>query len=92
VAPTGVDLYKPEKAGGPGILTGIDALMQYDAQHPWPHQQIHKNGAQQSLCPALVRAQGYTHDAKYAEAQERFECKPTALTILESKAFAGPVR
>lgn len=82
VAPTGVDLYKPVKPGAPGILTAINALMVYDAQHPWPHQQISK-GKEDSLCPALVRAEGYTHAAKYTEAQKRFDCKATALTLIE---------
>jgi hypothetical protein len=83
VAPLGEDLYKPAKAGAPGILTGIDALLPYDAQHPWPHEQIGK-GMEGSLCPALVRAAAHTHDAKYAEAQKRFACRQTAITMLEA--------
>jgi hypothetical protein len=83
VAPVGENLYKPVKAGSPGILTGIDALLPYDAQHPWPHEQIGKD-MEGSLCPALVRAAAYTHDAKYAEAEKRFVCQPTAVTMVES--------
>jgi len=83
VAPLGEDLYKPVKAGAPGILTGIDALLPYDAQHSWPHEQIGKN-MEGSLCPALVRAAAHTQDAKYTEAQKRFACKQTAVTMLEA--------
>ena len=83
VAPLGEDLYKPATPGAPGILTGIDALLPYDPQHPWPHEQISKD-LEGSLCPALVRAAAHMHDAKYAEAQKRFACKQTAITMLES--------
>jgi len=82
VAPLGEDLYKPVTPGAPGILAGIDALLPYDAQHPWPHEQITK-GLENALCPALVRASAHTHEAKYAEAQKRFACKQTAITMLE---------
>ena len=83
VAPLGEDLYKPVQPGAPGILTGINALLPYDAQHPWPHDQITK-GLENSLCPALVRASAHTHEAKYADAQKRFACRQTAVTMLES--------
>jgi hypothetical protein len=83
VAPLGEDLYKPVKPGAPGILTGIDALLPYDPQHPWPHEQIGKD-MEGSLCPALVRASAHTHDAKYTDAQKRFACRQTAVTMLES--------
>jgi len=83
VAPLGEDFYKPITPGAPGILTGIDALLPYDPQHPWPHEQISKN-LEGSLCPALVRAAAHTHEAKYVEAQKRFACKQTAITMLES--------
>ncbi|MBB5063887.1 alginate lyase family protein [Granulicella mallensis] len=83
VAPTGIDLYKPVKPGTPGILTGVDALLPYDAQHPWPHDQISK-GKEDSLCPALIRTAAHTQDAKYTEAERRFDCKQTAVTLLES--------
>lgn len=83
VAPLGADLYKPIKPGAPGILTGIDALLPYDPQHPWPHEQISKD-LEGSLCPALVRAAAKTHDAKYTEAEKRFACKQTAITVLET--------
>jgi hypothetical protein len=87
VAPTGVDLY----ATKPGILTALDALLPYDASHPWPHDQISK-GKEDSICPALVRAAAHTHDAKYLEAQKRFDCKQTALTMLEAVDTARPER
>jgi Alginate lyase len=83
VAPLGEDLYKPVTPGAPGILTGIDALLPYDPQHPWPHEQISKD-LEGSLCPALVHASAHTHEAKYVEAQKRFACKQTAITMLES--------
>jgi hypothetical protein len=83
VTSLGEDLYKPVKAGAPGILKGIDALLPYDPQHPWPHEQISKD-QEGSLCPALVRAGAHTHDAKYVEAQRRFACKQTAVTMLEA--------
>ena len=83
VAPLGEDLYKPVTPGAPGILQGIDALLPYDKQHPWPHEQI-TSGLEGSLCPALVRAAAHTHEAKYVEAQKRFACKSTAVTMLEA--------
>ena len=83
VQSTGVDLYQPVKLGAPTILTGIDALLPFDPQHPWPHEQITKDH-EDSLCPALVRAAAHTHDAKYSEAQQRFHCKQTADSMLEA--------
>ena len=83
VAPLGIDLYKPVTPGAPGILTAIDALLPYDSKHPWPHEQIVPD-LESSLCPALVLAGAHTHDAKYIDAQKRFECKSTAVTIIES--------
>ena len=79
VASLGIDLYQPK----PGMLTGIDALLPYDKDHKWPHEQI-SAGKEDSLCPALVGAAAHTHDAKYAEAQKRFACKTTAVTTLEA--------
>jgi hypothetical protein len=76
-APLGIDLYQPIKPGAPGILTAVDALLPYDPQHPWPHEQIEAN-REDSVCPALFYAAGYTHDAKYVDAEKRFECKTTA--------------
>jgi hypothetical protein len=83
VASTGVDLYKPGKPGAAGILTGIDALLPYDSGHKWPHEQI-SAGREDSLCPALIRAAAHTHEARYLEAQKRFECKQNAITMLEA--------
>jgi len=83
VAPLGEDLYKPIKPGAPGILTGIDALLPFDPQHPWPHEQISKD-LEGSLCPALIRAATHTHEAKYVEAKKRFACKQTVVNTLES--------
>jgi len=76
-APLGIDLYTSGKAGAPGILTALDALLPYDPQHPWPHEQIEAN-REDSICPALFYAAGHTHDAKYVDAEKRFECKITA--------------
>ena len=78
VASTGIDLYKVK----PGILTGIDALLPYDAEHLWPHEQISK-GHEDSLCPALMAAAAHTDDAKYTDAEARFGCKATAESRLE---------
>jgi hypothetical protein len=75
--PLGIDLWQPSKPGDPGILTAINALMPYDPQHPWPHEQIEAN-REDSLCPALYYAAGYTHDPKYVDAEKRFECTTTA--------------
>ena len=75
--PLGIDLYQPSKPGAPGILTAVDALLPYDPRHPWPREQIEKN-REDSVCPALYSAVGYTHDAKYSEALKRFQCKATA--------------
>ena len=83
VAPLGIDLYRPVTPGAPGILTAIDALLPYDSKHPWPHEQIVPD-LESSLCPALVLAGAHTHDAKYIDAQKRFVCKRTALTMIES--------
>ena len=82
VSSTGIDLYQPVKPGAPGMLTGIDALLPYDAQHKWPHQQITK-GKEHDLCPALVGALAHTHDAKYADAEKRFGCEPSGATVLQ---------
>jgi len=79
VSSTGIDLYTTK----PGILTGVDALMPFDSTHKWPHDQI-SAGKEDSLCPALVRAAAHTHDAKYVEAQKRFNCKQNAVTMLET--------
>jgi hypothetical protein len=81
-APTGVDLYDPINPGAPSLLTGLDALLPYDADHKWPHEEI-TAGKEDSICPALVRASAHTHNPKYAEAQQRFNCKQTADTWLE---------
>ena len=75
--PLGIDFYQPSKPGAPGILTAVDALLPYDPQHPWPHEQIEKN-REDSVCPALYFAAGYTHDPKYTDALKRFECETTA--------------
>lgn len=75
--PLGIDLYRPIRTGAAGILTAIDALLPYDPQHPWPHEQIEQN-RENSICPALYYAAGQTHDPKYVTAEKRFECKVTA--------------
>jgi hypothetical protein len=75
--PLGIDLYQPSKPGAPGILTAVNALLPYDPEHPWPHEQIEKN-REDSVCPALYAAVGYTHDAKYTDALKRFRCEATA--------------
>jgi len=75
--PLGIDLYQPSKPGAPGILTAVDALLPYDPQHPWPHEQIEKN-REDSVCPAVYFAAGYTHDPKYTDGLKRFECETTA--------------
>jgi hypothetical protein len=77
--PLNVDLYK---AGDGAILRAIDALMPYDLEHPWPHEQIQK-GRENSLCPALVRAAAHTGERKYVEAQARFGCKANAEWMIE---------
>jgi len=79
----GVDLFQPVKTGAPGLLTALDALLPYDAQHKWPHEQItdHKEG---TLCPALIIAAAHTHDAKYTDALQRFACKPTAAQMIQA--------
>ncbi len=84
VADTGIDLYKPvpsASGGTTGLLTGIDALLPYDAKHPWPHEQISK-GKEDSLCPALKAAAAHTHDPRYSEGQRRFACKITGESLL----------
>jgi hypothetical protein len=80
--PLGIDLYKPATPGAPGILTAVNALMPYDPQHKWPHQQV-EAGREDSLCPALVFAEAYTRALQYSDALKRFACKPTAITIID---------
>ena len=79
VSATGVDLY----ASKPGIIAGLDALMPYDAQHPWPHEQIGKD-MEGSVCPALIRVAAHTHEAKYVEDEPRYGCKVNAETWIEA--------
>ena len=81
VAPTGVNLYETDKPGAPGILTGLDALIPFDPQHKWTHEQIGA-GMEGSICPALNRVAARTNDPKYRDAQKRFECKPNVETML----------
>jgi hypothetical protein len=81
--PLGIDLWKPAQPGGPGILTAIEALLPYDANHPWPHEQIEAN-REDSICPALYFAVGYTHDPKYTDGLNRFHCKATAEDLIIS--------
>lgn len=78
VKSTGVDLY----AVKPGILTGLDALLPYDAQHKWPHEQI-TEGKEDSICPAVIRAATKTGDPRYVEAEKRFGCKASAVRLVE---------
>jgi hypothetical protein len=81
--PLGINLYR-DSAGHPSlILTAVDALMPYDVQHPWPHQQIVK-GREGSLCPALFRSWAFTHEEKYLDAQKRFACSETPEAVIES--------
>ena len=75
--PLGIDLWQPSKPGGATILHAVDALLPYDARHPWPHQQIVAN-LEDSICPALYYAIGHTHDSKYVDGVKRFDCKTTA--------------
>ncbi len=75
--PLGIDLYRSSKPDAPGILTAIDALLPFDKQHPWPHEQIEKD-REDSICPALNYAVGQTHDPKYADGLKRFACESTA--------------
>jgi hypothetical protein len=79
----GLDLYQPAKPGAPTILTAVDALMPYDPQHKWPHEQISAN-RENSLCPALFHVAAHTKAAKYADALKRFQCEPTASTMIEA--------
>ena len=81
----GLDLYQPAAPGAPAILTAINALMPYDAQHKWPHQQISAN-KENSLCPALIMAAAHTHDAKYTDALQRFRCEINAESMLRLAA------
>lgn len=82
VSSTGVDLYKPAKAGDVGILVALNALMPYDSGHAWPHQQISK-GMEKSICSPLARAAAYTGEAKYVDAEKRFDCETDATKMLE---------
>jgi hypothetical protein len=84
VSSTGVDLYQPVKLGSgasTGMLKGIDALLPYDKQHKWPHDQI-TGGKEDSLCPALEGAAAHTHAAKYVDAEKRFGCEKSGESAL----------
>lgn len=81
--PLGIDLWKPVQPDGPSILTAINALLPYDAEHPWPYEQIEAN-REGSLCPALYFAVGYTHSPKYTDGLKRFHCKATAEDLIIS--------
>ncbi|MEO6923165.1 MAG: alginate lyase family protein [Bryocella sp.] len=75
---TDVDLYTVH----PGILEGMDALLPYDKEHKWPHEQIGA-GMETSICPGLDRVAAKMREAKYAEAQKRFGCRVTVDSLLE---------
>ncbi len=79
VAPTGIDLY----AVKPGMIAGLDALLPFDAQHPWPHEQISKEKFD-AVCAPLYRFAAHTGDPKYMEAQKRFGCEPDLFGRLDS--------
>ena len=81
VAPTGIDLY----AKTPGIFTGLDALLPYDKDHKWPHQQIGA-GMQGSVCAPLRRAELHKPSAMYVEAEKRFACEPDVEQMLYEAA------
>jgi hypothetical protein len=84
VSSTGVDLYQPvtlASGASTGMLKGIDALLPYDAQHKWPHDQI-TGGKEDSLCPALEGAAAHTHAAKYVDAEKRFGCERSGESAL----------
>jgi hypothetical protein len=73
----GIDLYQPAKPGDPSLLTAVDALLPYDLDHPWPHQQIseRKNNA---ACWTLYYTYAHVPDPKYADALTRFKCNRMA--------------
>ena len=81
VAPAGVDIYAKQ----PGIVDGLDALLPYDQDHKWPHQQIGAN-MQDSICPALRRVATRTHAAKYVAAEQRFGCEPDVEQLINEAA------
>ena len=87
--PVGVDLYTPAKPGDPGILSGLDALLPYDKDHPWPGQQINPE-LRDAICPALARAVGHTHDAKYLDAQKRFGCQTSVQAMIDAMGSGTP--
>jgi hypothetical protein len=73
----GIDLYQPAKRGGPTILTALDALLPYDLEHPWPHEQI-KDRQNNAACWTLYYAEAHVTSAKYEDALQRFACKRMA--------------
>ena len=87
-APLGVDLYAPAKKGGVSVLTALDAILPYDAAHPWPHQQLEKEKIT-TICVPLGRAAYATHDPKYADALKRFECKADIERLMFAAASAS---
>jgi hypothetical protein len=76
VGPLGVDLYTP------ALLKGMDALLPFDKDHKWTHEQIGAD-MEGSVCPALVRIGAHTGDAKYADAEKRFDCKFSTVQKIE---------
>jgi len=79
----GIDLYKPAKPGDPTILTALDALLPYDLDHPWPHEQIidRQNNA---ACWTLDYAEAHVPSPKYEDALQRFHCNHMAYAYIIS--------
>jgi hypothetical protein len=73
----GIDLYQPDKPGDPGILTALDALIPYDLDHPWPHQQIEER-KNNPACWSLYYTAAHVPDPKYTDAITRFHCNRMA--------------
>jgi hypothetical protein len=73
----GIDLYQPARPGDPTILTALDALLPYDLNHPWPHEQI-KDRQNNAPCWTLYYVEAHVPSPKYEDALKRFDCNRMA--------------
>ena len=75
-----INLYRPAKPGDPTILTALNALLPYDLDHPWPHEQIieRQNNA---ACWALYYVEALVPAPKYEDALQRFHCNRMSIRL-----------
>jgi len=82
----GINLYQPAKPGDPTILTALNALLPYDLDHPWPHEQI-KDRQNNAACWTLYYAEAHVPSPKYEDALQRFRCNRMAYGYIISYSY-----